>query len=37
MNDIADMTEKQGAELDIISDDIFTTKKRVEMARGNLE
>jgi|JI61114C2RNA_FD_contig_71_752482_length_430_multi_1_in_0_out_0_2 hypothetical protein len=36
MNDIADMTEKQGAELDIISEDIFTTKKRVELARENM-
>jgi len=31
------MTEKQGAELDIISDDIFTTKKHVESARENME
>jgi t-SNARE complex subunit (syntaxin) len=37
MNEIADMTEKQGAELDIIGDDIFNTKKNVVMARGNME
>jgi hypothetical protein len=33
MNDISDMTQQQGSQLDIISDDIFTTKKHTELAR----